>query len=153
MIRSRNYIPANDGYTLQGFVDAEPGMAEAVRFSYRPISAEKQASYNALLTSLKDTTNNPAVFRKRAEILKERLVSWDAKDNGGQLLPLTVASIRSLSPELFWRVFGIVYGTMATDIDPNWADDQQDEECKLATEADASNTEVGKAREASDSKN
>jgi hypothetical protein len=150
--KQRNYVP-NDGYSLPGFIDERDGIVEAMRFVYRPVSADMQASFNASLALLVDTPNNPANFRKRAEIVKGRLVSWDAKDDKGAPLPITTAEVRKLSPELFWKLFGIVFGNTPTDIDPQWAEEQQEEESRLASEAAQEGQTLGVIREATDEKN
>jgi hypothetical protein len=150
--KQRNYVPS-DGYSIPGFIDERDGIIEAVRFVYRPISADMQSSFNASLALLQDTPNNPANFRKRAEIVKGRLVSWDVKDDKGAVLPITTAEVRKLSPELFWKLFGIVFGTIPTDIDPQWADEQQEEESRLAADAAQEGVTVGAVREAADEKN
>ena len=118
MTRNRNYVPVtpNDGYTLDGYVEAKQGLGEAVRFRYRPVTAEKQAMLTASLSLLQDTATNPANFRKRADIIKSRLVSWDLKDDKGNLLTLNQTTIQNLAPELFWKLFGIVFGSIPTDL-------------------------------------
>ncbi len=150
--KQRNYIPS-DGYTLEGFAEARDGMGEAVQFSYRPISADMQATFNASLALLQDTPNNPANFRKRADIIRSRLVSWDVKNDKGELLPLTTVEVRKLSSELFWKLFGIIFGTIPTDINPRWAEDQQEEEARLASQAAETGQQLGVVREAENEKN
>jgi hypothetical protein len=150
--KQQNYVP-NDGYNLPGFVDAREGINEAARFLYRPISADQQASYTATLALLQDTPTNPANFRKRAEIIRGRLVSWDLKDDKGAPLTITAAELRKLSPELFWKVYGIVFGSVPTDIDPQWSEEEQAEEAHLADQAAQEGVSVGAVREAESEKN
>jgi hypothetical protein len=127
-MKLRNYIPA-DGYTLPGFVDAKPGFNEAVRFTYRPVTSEQQALYSAALSHVSDTPTNPLHYRKCVDIVYAHLVSWDIKsdDDTGEM-PISIAAIRRLSPEVFFRLYGIIYGMSATDIDPLWDDEQQADE-------------------------
>ena len=148
----KNFIP-NDGYTLPGFAEGQPGFYESVRYRYRPVSAVKQAAFESALELLRDTPTNPARFRKNAEILRGRIVSWDLVDDKGEPLPLTQAAIESLAPYLFWKLFGTVFGRTASDIDPQWEEEAQAEEAKIATDAALAGESVGATREASDAKN
>ena len=154
-MRHRNYVPQlpNDGYTLDGFVEAKQGFGESVKFKYRPVTAEKQAMMTASLSLLQDTPTNPANFRKRAEIIKGRIISWDIKDDKGNPLLVNQTTIQNLAPELFWKLFGIVFGSIPTDINPEWEEEQQREENELAAKAREEGESVCVAREERDLKN
>ena len=148
----KNYVP-NDGYTLPGFAEGQPGYFESVRYRYRPVSAIQQATFEAALDLLRDTPTNPARFRKNAEIIRSRIVSWDAVDDKGEPLPLTQATMEHLAPQLFWKLFGTVFGRMASDIDPQWEEERQAEEARIAADAALAGESVGATREAADAKN
>ncbi|MFA5262241.1 MAG: hypothetical protein WC378_00340 [Opitutaceae bacterium] len=150
--KPRNYIP-NDGYTMPGFVEARPGLNEEVRFSYRPMTAVQQAGFNAGLANLVDTPRNPANFLKRSEVLFSRLVSWDVVDRNGDPVALDLDAVRHLSPEVFWKMYGIVSGTIPTDIDPNWSAETVAEEGGLANQAIDENRLVGDVRDETNRKN
>ena len=87
------------------------------------------------LELLRDTPTNPARFRKNADILRGRIVSWDAMDDKGRPLPLTQAAMEKIAPQPFWKLFGTVFGRVATDIDPQWEEERQAEEARIAADA------------------
>lgn len=150
---TRNFVPVDDGYTLKGYIAAKEGLIEAVRFTYRPIPVDMQAALNAALAVIQDTPNNPLNLRKRASILESRLVSWDLKDHTGEVLGINAANIRRFAPELFWTMFSIVFGSLPSDIDPEWEPDEENEEIAAALKALETGSTVGEVRDRENVKN
>jgi hypothetical protein len=152
-MQTRNYIP-NDGYNVDAYIEPKPGLHESIRFTYRPIGPEKQAMLDAALNKLQNTSKNPAKFRKQAEFLTKRIVKWDYKDNKGEPVDISFNVVRNnLHPELFWRMFNIVYGISASDIDPRWSEKDQEDELDLILSAEEEGVSVSTARGERDEKN
>jgi hypothetical protein len=152
-MQRRNYVPQDDGYNVRGYLEPREGLNEAVRFVYRPVDGEEYAKYMAVLRRVEDTEQNPANFRKRAEIMNARLVEWDMRNHKGKLLQLNTVEIRRLSTDVFWRMFGIILGTAPSDIDPDWNEEEQREEVGLQAEADAQGVNIQHVRQKADEKN
>jgi len=151
MRRRPSYYP-NDGYTIPAFIDGIEGMYEPLRFTYRPVGLELQAQWDGKLEGL----NGLAEIRKRAELLADRIVTWDLETGDGAKgapVPKTAKTVTALQPSLFWKVWGIVTGRAATDIDPRWPDETLAEEIDVQADASESGLRPGETRDARDAKN
>lgn len=111
-MRFANFI--EDGQTRDGFIDAVPGLHEALGFSYRPMLPEEQAAH----TDKADKFSGQKWIQFTAAQLAPRIVSMD-----GQMGAVTAACLLRLQPRLFGRLRGIVLGIDPSDINPAWAPD------------------------------
>ncbi len=84
------YIP--DGYTESGVITAIPGLYPTVRFSWRPMLIEERMVYLKTAEKLAGVQ-----LRQLAAARMERHVTeWDVKDTGGNVVPVSVASLLRL---------------------------------------------------------
>ena len=143
-----NYTP-EDGYTEPGFIRAEEGLHGDLRFLFRPLLVERQA---AIVTSLETMKSGPKV-RKIARVLAEQITDWSLIDGQRDPVPVTEATASRLKFSLFYRLWGIVLGTEATDIDPQWEQERTDEELAFQSQAAESETPVGQVKEGAHRKN
>ena len=108
-----DYIP-NDGYTEDGYIEAEPGMYGELRFSYRPFLVEEQAK---LLASNKKLASDEYERYSASEMAK-KIVSWTLLDKAKNIVPVSAANILRLKPKLKARLENIVCSFTPSDIDP-----------------------------------
>lgn len=137
----RSYIA--DGYTESGYIAEKPGIYEAVHFKYRRM-------LHGALARVRDKMNQgnldgaKAVYPELAEHLKE----WDVKeyDKDGKevgTLKLGVKEVARLAPQLVEKLFNIIAGYQASDVEPSSDKPQRDEIDELleasTAETDAKN--------------
>lgn len=113
-----SYIP--DGYTRPGYIEAIPGLHGALGFVFRPMLAHERS---IVLESIEKAGRNKS-DRLAASTIAHRIVSWDLKHpvSGGEIQVSEPEAIR-LHPILLSRLFNIVLGNMASDINPDWDDE------------------------------
>jgi hypothetical protein len=116
-----NYIP-NDGYTEDAYIEALPGFYGEFRFKFRPMLIEERAA----LFNQNDKLPPAEYERKCAAALSNKLVEWSLIDKAGKQVPVSAQNILRLKPNLNGRIFGIVLGTQATDIDPLWSESKKE---------------------------
>jgi len=104
------YIP--DGYTESGYIAGVPRLFLAVRFEFRPMLVEEKQQ------AAKDGEGGN-VRKTMAEWLARKITRWDLQDADGQTLPIDAKTILRLRPKLFDRLFDVVAGNEASDLDPD----------------------------------
>ena len=115
------YIP--DGYTTDGFIAEQPRLHPAARFVYRPcVSVENGIIDDAIR---KATAARGEMIA--AECCAGHLVSWDVVDEAGAPLAVEAVKIVRLQPTLFSKLFGVIRGSRAGDIDPDNVDNRSAE--------------------------
>lgn len=62
-----------------------------------------------------------------SEILAGKLSKWSLCNSTGKDVSISAANVRKLTPKLFKRLMGIVWGDRASDVDPAWTEDQKKE--------------------------
>ena len=118
-MRHNNLIPTGKSYSELGFIEAVMGLYdEPLRFSFRPLLPEEQADHFEKVQKL---TGRAKQRRAEAHLTASRLVKWDQKDGHGDAVEPTPVNVLSLKPVLMNRLYGIVAGLDASDIDPEWA--------------------------------
>lgn len=123
-----NIIP--DGYTEEGYVAEVPRLHGALRFRFRPMLPEER---DAIDYAIKDKSpgQSHAMYRKA---LATRIQSWSEKDKDGNDVTVAESAIRNLRPALYDKLYNIVAGYRASDVDPNHekATDEVDHELEAA---------------------
>lgn len=132
-----------DGYTESGYIAEKPGIYEAVRFKYRRM-------LHGALARVRDRMNQgsldgaKAVYPELAEHVKE----WDVKEYDKDekevgTLKIGVKEVARLAPQLVEKLFNIVAGYQASDMERSDDKPQRDEIDELleasTTESDAKN--------------
>lgn len=118
------YVPADDGYTFDGFLEGVEHQMPDIRFTYRPLISEERSEFIDALKGKKGRDQDREIAKK----LSERIKSWDLKDGRGETLPITRDTVRRLQFPTFNRLSGIViYGSQISDQDPKWDEPDRDE--------------------------
>lgn len=140
-------IIPNDGYTLDAYVKAEPGIHGEHRIKFRPLLHEERYSYGEALG--KKSPREASQFM--CSVLAKHLKGWDVKNVNGDELPVVAESVRILRPDLLEKFYAIVSGRAAGDADPNvpLPASDLDNEAQALLEGRA----VGNVREENDLKN
>ncbi len=143
-----SYVP-DDGYTEEGFIKGSPGLHGDLRFEFRPFIAEARSKLLRTQQEMAEEKRDVSI----AQALVEHLVSWDLRDAKGGQIKVTVDVARRLKPILFYRLWAILLGTEASDLDPEWDDDEATEQVAIEEIAQAMPAPVGVARETVAEKN
>lgn len=112
-----NLIP--DGYTETGYIAEEPRVHGELRFTYRPMLAEERDGIDKACRNL-TVAQQHANYRK---VLVAKLKSWDMTDQKGNAAEITDANIRIMRPVLFDRLYNVVAGYRASDVEKSGSDE------------------------------
>lgn len=123
MSKCLGYVPADDGWTMDGYLEGVDHQVPEMRFTYRPLISEERSAFVDAQKGKPGAKQDQEIAKK----LAERIKSWDLKDQAGEPLPITVANVRRLLFPTFNRLSGIVvFGTQVCDPDPRWDDPDPD---------------------------
>ena len=131
----------DDGYTKDGYLEAQVGMYPAVRFQYRPMT---QPEISKHLDHV-ERRSSDAVDAAAREILSGHLVRWSFDE-----VPIDTETLRKLHPQAFKGLFAIVMGYAPSDVDPNWTDAQKREHAGEIVDANGAGMTVGQLTEGRD---
>ena len=143
-----NYIP-DDGYTEKAFLKGEPRLYDDFRFEFRPMRIEDKNTIVAAAQQMKPGERDGVL----AKAMLPRIVSWDMKDGKGSTVKITHQKIMALKPKLFNRVFWIITGDEATDVDPLETAEERSELDQLRLDAAINGRSFGCERQEVDEKN
>ncbi|HTU22509.1 MAG TPA: hypothetical protein VMG10_31010 [Gemmataceae bacterium] len=113
------FIP-DDGYTESGTIIGMPGLYPTVNFSWRPMLQEQLVAYYKAVEKASTWQTRQIV----AKLLAEHIVSWDIKDKKEQVMEIKTARCLRIKDKLFTRLFGIVSGQEAPDVQSGQTDDE-----------------------------
>lgn len=105
-------VVIRDGFTQTGYIRENPGLHGELRFSYRPMLPEAVDDIEAHRRVKKGSDDTKLVIAA----ISERLVSLQQDD--GTDLEATAENVRRLRYSLLYRVYNIIAGIEATDVDP-----------------------------------
>jgi hypothetical protein len=107
----------NDGFSLQGYVRAKPGVYPAVHFKYRPIPASHRIRLFDNFKNLPDAEQAQRI----ADEMARKILWWDLKDPKGRELKCNdAATYRNLwSFHLYNRLQEIVFEAEGGESDPD----------------------------------
>jgi hypothetical protein len=143
-----SYIP-HDGYNERAYIAEEPRLHGALRFVYRPLRVVTRSRHLQAIRGLKDD----AAELKSAEVFSQLVLEWDLQDKQGNLLDINPSTLAALKPMLFYKLGAILLGDRASDLDPQWEDEQAAAVAQLAATAAVDGTAVGEVRAEGDLKN
>lgn len=118
----------NDGYTENGYIAEHKRLYPAVRFTFRPMLIAELVEYGRAVDKLKGME----VRRYVAQLLKDKISSWDLVDAKGESVPVNVANFLKLKASLFDKLFGIVSVQIPSDDDPDAGNEEMDQRIKDA---------------------
>jgi hypothetical protein len=105
-----------DGYTQSAYLKAESGIHPDVRFNFRPMTFQEVQQLNSQLAQYEFDHDKRAILA--AEVIQRKVASWDIKDRQGQTKPIEAGFIiRSMRPVVTQRIYNIVSGLEAGDVD------------------------------------
>jgi len=139
----------HDGYTRPGYIQVQERLHGPLRFTFRPALVSERSQLAAAAIGM------PAVAFDQhvAEFLAGKVLSWDLRDECQGNVKLSADNVLRLHPELFVKLYTIVVGSVASDLDPEWTEEQRDECLSEVAKAQASGRTVGEVREECDEKN
>lgn len=111
----------NDGYNRLGYIDEQPRLHPAVRFTYRPMLATERD----ILLGSAGRSSTGELAKQIDQAMAKRIISWDIEDNG-RPVEITAANVSKIEPNLRDRLFWIISGSPVagnrhiSDIDPEW---------------------------------
>ena len=144
-----DYVP-NDGYSEKGFVHGQTNIHNDFRFTFRPMLAEERA---VLLSDRFKKLPEDEQEKKLAAAVASRVSDWSLVDAKGMPVPVSEAVCRRLKPALFNRVFWIIAGTDAGDVDPELAEAERHAAADVLMESAISGKAPGDVRLERDEKN
>jgi len=137
-----SFVP-DDGYTEKGYIKAVPLLHDALRFEFRPFLAEERSKLLREQSELAEEKRDFLI----AQAFVAHLVSWDLKDAKGNAIKIDLNIARRLKPALFYRIWAIILGSEASDLDPDWAEDDAAENIEIEKDAHSMPAPIGVARE------
>ena len=142
------YLP--EGFTENGYIAAADRAFEAVRFKFRPMSLAQRFACEESFRVKKGDDQARITFT----VLEKQLVSWDVKAPGNaEPLPITKDNLARITPSLALRLYNIVAGYSASDLDPADASPGGGDESDALFESMFSGKSVGDAKAEADAKN
>lgn len=109
-----SWIP--DGYTMELFVKAVPGLHGGVKGKYRPVVVMEQARIDAEMRQAPgDAEKHQWIAAKWISL---KVVSWDIKKPDGSLVDhKNIEDVLHVAAPLFTRLWGIINGSDPNDVD------------------------------------
>lgn len=106
----------DDGYTLDGFIKEEAGLYPAVRFKFRPLTADEQIRNFSDWHKIAPSERS----ERSSQMVASKVVSWDLKDSKGATVAIKAVNCKRLKYELSDRIVTILCDSRLSDHDePN----------------------------------
>ena len=87
------------------------------------------------------------------ELLADNILDWDLTDPASNPIAVSREAIDRLQPELFLKLYRVVFGYDPSEVDPQWPSEQQDALAAETREAESAGKTIGELREERDEKN
>jgi len=143
------HIPADDGWTMPGYLAEEPNVHGELRFTYRPTLVQERSKIIANLHGKKSHIQDQELAKALAYYIR----SWSIKADG-KPQPITAEFISRLKYQVWDRLLAIViYGSGVSDTDPEWDTEIREEEDILEYEAATQEKRPATARQEAMEKN
>jgi hypothetical protein len=104
-------IPIDDGFTLKGRVPGRRGLWDEFEFRYRPATYARIAAYQ------RDMRDGSAEAQTNATValLRDQVKEWTARDQTGNILPLSAPVLRELYKPVLDQLVDAVCGYSAAE--------------------------------------
>lgn len=103
----------SDGYTEHGFIKDMPGLHQALRFDFRPMTVADRDDWQSITDG-----EVPAEQAKiTSRVISKKIIKWNLKDHQGQPIPVSSDAITRLKPALYVRLVAIISGSGPSDTD------------------------------------
>ena len=114
-----------DGFTYDFVIKPVPGLHNGLKGKFRPIlTDDKAVAHHEIASATKAGNARLAETRVGAATFRQ-VVSWDLTDSHGREVELTVQNLMRLAPDVFYKLFKICMGQMASEIEAGNEDAQQ----------------------------
>ena len=136
-----------DGSNRAAYIEGVETMFEPLRFTYRPLTNEESANYQAKADKIEATDKSPEAAGRAAQVYQrmmcDRIVSWDLlefdenneSDPGTPVDPKDYENIRRVVRRLQARIINIILGVSPSDVDPLWSEQAKREAERLRQRA------------------
>lgn len=98
-----------DGYTEMFRLKEAPGLYEEINAEIRPKTAQEVSRMSAVIDKIDGETQR----RRAADFLVPHVISWDLKDQKGDILPITVETLLRLRQQVYSWILNCVCGNVA----------------------------------------
>jgi len=105
-------IYIDDGQNRHGYIKANPGLHDELRFDYRPCTGTDIMMFLDKCGG----KNNVQIYNNRIKLVDSKLLGWEV--DGEEETPAS-EKIKALELNLFTQLFSIIIGDEPTDDDPN----------------------------------
>ena len=137
-----SYVPS-DAYSESGYIVEVPRLHKALRFKFRPLTPAERSKIVGDLDRLPMDKRD----LKIAAEMKRHLTEWNLIDGKDSPVALDVATLLKLKPGLFYRLWAILLGTEAPDVDEGEQTETLIEQLDNEIAAGATGQVVGDVRE------
>jgi hypothetical protein len=132
-----------DGQTLDGYCAPIAGLHDGLSFTFRPILPEEQSEH----IDARERFQGRKWAQYVAKFAAARLAVWSLSE------PPSPTKVLRLQPRLFGKLYGILLGTDASDINPAWPDQQKQEAADEELESALTGQSPAVVHDASTAKN
>lgn len=108
----------DDGYTEEFYIAAVPGLHGALAGQRRPMLPREVS--RAVHQCQQHEEHPEQVDLLCAAVMADKLVSWDFRDRRGNDVAISPANILRMRASLMNKLWGLVLGTRASDLDPRY---------------------------------
>src|SRR5581483_448182 len=133
----------DDGYSEPFVILGVPRLYPRDEGRFRPMVLEQLIDYWRVSEKL----NELQIRKLVATYLAAQIEEWDLKDAKGEVWPLTQASMMRVKHKLFGRLFRMVSGDEAPDLEPGKPAEIRDEDLEAAIEAAKTGRPLHEVRE------
>ena len=95
-----------DGYDERASIAAQPGLWQAMRFTFRPMLPLEYGQFVDFANRNSDEKAKEEIARR----LATKIVDWDLRDVKDRPVPVTQANLQRIKPLLLVRLWNIVCG-------------------------------------------
>ena len=137
-----SYVPS-DVYSEAGFITGVPRLYESLRFRFRPFMPSERSKVVSDLDRLPMDKRDLLIAKE----MKRHLTEWNLTDAKDSPVALDAATLLKLKPGLFYRLWSVVLGTEAPDVDEGEQTETLIEQLDNEIAAGATGQVVGDVRE------
>lgn len=105
----------SDGYTLKAIIHPVEGKHNGLTFEYRPMTYRERSRFHDNLGDLIKRENNDEVQDAIAQLVSDRMVSWNVNSPDNKTVEITSQSVEFIEADLYKDVYEVVAGLKTPD--------------------------------------